>query len=114
MDISYFFIFGLAPVLLLNFLMQKPLREFSKLYRQKIDSDAVFSPDEINKKYARRQSAFIKDTPKIIWRGYEILWKNYHDKELNNYARKASLYFFGMNLVLIINVIVYTYFIYSS
>jgi hypothetical protein len=113
MEISYFYIFVLVPILVMTYLMQKPLREFERLYKQKIDPHAAFSPDEVNKEYGHRQLDFIKDTPKIIWRGYEILWKDYHDKEINKYAHKARLYFLGMNLVLIINFVVFAYFIYN-
>src|SRR5688572_16795475 len=77
MDITYFFFFGLAPVLILNYLMQKPLKEFTRLYRKKIDSSAAFSVDELKRKYKHKQVNFVKEVPKNIWLSSGFLWKDF-------------------------------------
>lgn len=106
MDIFYAFIFCIVPMFTLFFLSQKPLRRFIKLYKEKIDPDDPIWPSEMSRYYRDKPLQVFTDAPRIIWRRYEILWKDYKNKEVNKAARKASIYYFGMILLILIDLFI--------
>jgi hypothetical protein len=91
--------------------MQKPLKEFAKLYKEKIDPNQAFSTEDIKKKYTNKNLQFINDAPKNLLLGFEMMWRDYNDKSLNKVAREASRYVIAMIVVILLNFFVISYFI---
>ncbi len=109
MDIFYIIIFGVTPILLLNYFSIKPQRRLSELYRKKINPNELFSPLEYIKKYKNKPLEQIKDAPKMFLVRFEVFWRDYHDKELNKAAREVRLYFVAQTLVIIIDFFLFGY-----
>lgn len=103
MDFLYVIIFAVVPILVLNYLSIKPQRRFIELYKEKVNQKDFLNPFEYVGRYRNKPLDQIKDAPKMFLSRLELFWKDYHDKELNKAARKVSLYFIGMTLVIIID-----------
>ncbi len=114
MDISYFFIFCVAPILILNYFSIKPQKRFVQRYKEKINKKDYLLPFEYIERYRNKPMEQIKDAPQMLHSRVELFWKDYHDKELNKLARQISLYFIAEVLVLVINFFVVAYFITRS
>lgn len=109
MNIVYFLIFLVIPILGINYLSIKSQKRFIKLYKEKVDADEPFFIREINKKYLRDPSKFIQDSPKIMLLRFKIIFGKFHDKELDNAASDVRKYYFFIVAVLFINFIILTF-----
>jgi hypothetical protein len=91
--------------------MMKVGLQFGRLYQERRDPEAVFTPKEVNEKYMNNPGLFIHDMPKLMLRSMEIFWRDYQDKELNSLARKMSLYMLAQTLLIIFNFLFFAYYI---
>lgn len=83
MNISFFFIFCIAPILLLNYLSIEPQKKFTQRYKEKINKKDFLSTFEYIEKYKNNPIGQMKDAPSMFSSRIELFRKDYHDKELN-------------------------------
>lgn len=103
MDISFFLLFCLVPILILNFLSINPQKKFTKRYNEKFDSNDFIGPGEYIKKYRQKPIDQMKDSPSMMRSRVEmILGKDYKDKELNQLAFQIRLFYIGQIIFLFI------------
>lgn len=105
MDI--FFFTCAVPLIVLNLMAYKTVKEFANLYNKKIDPKQIFSPEQANSKYEKQPLRIIVDSPMIIFTMYKIVFfTKYSDPELKKKAHIIRMYFFAMCLVLALNFII--------
>ncbi len=103
MNLIDIFLYCILPLLLITLFSLPDQKKFGRLYKEKIDSDEAFSPQEINKKYKGKKDLFYQDSSKMFMVRMEIFWRDYQDKEMNRLAKRIRLYFILMLLVMFFN-----------
>src|SRR5262245_49934361 len=94
MDGSLFFFTCFVPLIVLNVIAHKTVKQFANLYNKKIDSKQIFSPEQAKEKYGNNNVKFILDSPKGVFTMYKIMFfTKYSDPELNKRVKIIRMYF---------------------
>lgn len=102
-NLSFFFIFGIIPVIIINSFWLKAQKKFLSLYKKDFSLKTPLSSEEIINLCLNKPGHFIKNIPYILFGRFSLFFRKYNNSELNKTAKKARDYFWIILLILILN-----------